>query len=231
MRKLLIRCSPPVRMTRSGSGRPPVYSASLIVRSSTCVGRDARGGDRPERVDELRPARVVPRDVEVEPGARRGAVEGPFDGGAGRLRQLVEPPQELDPDALGRELVGLARDRAAEEVEQPRDLVVGAGPVLAAERVDREHRDAAPDRVLEEAADRLDPGRMAVEVRQVPGAGPAAVAVHDDRDVPGQVLGREQRRLGGRRDGLRRRRLALDVREGRGVGRPRERAIERRLGH
>ena len=41
------------------------------------VGRDARGGDRPERVDELRPARVVPRDVEVEPGARRGAVEGP----------------------------------------------------------------------------------------------------------------------------------------------------------
>ena len=34
MRKLESRCSPPVRMTRSGSGRPPVYRAPAIVASS-----------------------------------------------------------------------------------------------------------------------------------------------------------------------------------------------------
>ena len=57
--------------------------------------------------------------------------------------QLVEPAEEPDPDALGAKLVGLAPDRRLEEPEQAGDLLVGARPVLAAEGVQGQDRDAA----------------------------------------------------------------------------------------
>ena len=83
------------------------------------------------------------------------------------------------------ELVGLAADRALEQAEQAADLVVGPRPVLAAEGVQGEDRDAAPDGVPEEAPDRLDPGGVTLELGQAVGPCPAPVAVHDDRHVPG----------------------------------------------
>ena len=92
----------------------------------------------------------------------------------GRLGQLVEPAEEPDPDALRAELVGLAPDGGLEQPEQADDLVVGAGPVLAAERVQRQHRDAASDRVAEEVADGLDAGGVAVELGQVVLRAPSA---------------------------------------------------------
>src|SRR5262245_14381988 len=47
------------------------------------LGRDAGGGDAPERVHELGAAGVVPRDVEVEARAARGPVECALDRGTG----------------------------------------------------------------------------------------------------------------------------------------------------
>jgi hypothetical protein len=41
--------------------------------------------------------------------------------------------------------------------------------------------------MAEDAPDRLNAGGMAFELGQATGAGPATVAVHDDRDVPGEL--------------------------------------------
>ena len=79
-----------------------------------------------------------------------------------------------------------------EQAEQAVDLVVRAGPVLAAEGVQGQDRDTAPDGVAEDLADGLDAGGMSVELRQALLAGPAAVAVHDDRDVARQLVGRQE---------------------------------------
>ena len=84
---------------------------------------------------------------------------------ARRVGQLVEPAEQPDPDALRLEFLGLAPDGRLEQPEQAGHLVVRAGPVLAAERVQRQDRDAAPDRVAEQRADRLDAGGVAVELR------------------------------------------------------------------
>src|SRR3989304_1373391 len=48
----------------------------------------------------------------------------------------------------------------------------------------------------EGAADRLDAGRVALELGQVPGPGPAPVAVHDDRHVAWEL--RRERLVEGR---------------------------------
>ena len=148
--------------------------------------------------------------------------------------QLLEPAEEPHADALGAELVGLVADCLRQQPEQAGHLFVGPGPVLAAERVQREHRDAAPDRVAQQLADRLDPGGVPLEVGLAAGARPAAVAVHDDRDVAGQLLRRQERSLGelGRgRHGIGRIRRPASLGERRRVGGTGERAIERRLGH
>ena len=100
-------------------------------------------------------------------------------------RQFVEPAEELDANALRPQLRRLAPDRVLEQAEQPDHLVVGTGPVLAAERVQRQDRHRAPDRVLQQAADRLDAGGVALDLLQAVLAGPSAVAVHDDRHVAG----------------------------------------------
>ena len=87
------------------------------------------------------------------------------------------------------------RTAAFEQAEQARDLVVGARPVLAAEGVQRQDRHAAPDGVAEDLADGLDAGGMPLELGQAVLAGPAAVAVHDDRHVARQLVGRQERGL------------------------------------
>ena len=138
-------------MTRSGSGRPAVYRRCVTAASSIDSGGGARRHEPADGVDELGPAGVVERDVEQQPFAVRGRVEGLVDRAAGLVGQLVEPAEQPDADALAPQLVGLAADRRLEQAEQAVDLVVGARPVLAAEGVQGQDRDAAPDGVPEDA--------------------------------------------------------------------------------
>ena len=164
--------------------------------------------------------------------AFRGRVEGVVDGTARLVGELVHPAEQPNADALATKLVGLAADGALEQAEEAMDLVVRAGPVLAAEGVQGQHRDTAPDGVAEDLADGFHAGGMSVELRQALLAGPAAVAVHDDRDVTRQLVRRQECRLSravvrrGRRfdrgrGGHRRRRRFVS---GRGrVGRPGQR--------
>ena len=155
-------------------------------------------------------------------GAR--LVEGALDRAARLGWQLVDPAEEPDPDPFGAQLGGLIADGTLEQPEQPDDFLVGAGPVLATEGVQRQDRDTAADRVPQQVPDGLDAGGVTLELGDVPLAGPAAIAIHDDGDVTRQLLGRQERLdrgLTGGRDADRFGRLVSDRRS---VGRPGQRS-------
>ena len=84
-------------------------------------------------------------------------------------------------------------------------------PVLAAEAVERQLADAEPAALLDGGADALDAAAVALDARQAALLGPAAVAVHDDGDVPRQAgRGRGRRSTcRGRRSAQRGRSLQL----------------------
>ena len=82
--------------------------------------RDAAGGKLPDRIDDLGPPGVVERDVEEQPLATGCRVERLADRRPRGVRQLVEPAEQPDPDALRLELLGLAPDGRLEQPEQAR---------------------------------------------------------------------------------------------------------------
>ena len=120
MRKFDRRCSPPVRITRSGSGSPggveDAAHGGLVDRLGGRAGRHQLA----DGIDELGPAGVVEGDVEQQPLPLGRGVERLVDRAAGLRRQLVEPAEQPDADALAAELVGLAPDRRLEQAEQAR---------------------------------------------------------------------------------------------------------------
>ncbi len=63
------------------------------------------------------------------------------------------------------------------------DLVLGALPVLAAEGVERQAVEPQRLDLADQSAHRLDPALVADRAWQMPPLGPAAIAIHDDRDM------------------------------------------------
>ena len=80
----------------------------------------------------------------------------------------------------------LLADVLLEEVHQGPDLEPRALPVLDREGVEGEHLELQPGGGLDRVAHRGDAGPVPLDARQAAPLGPAAVAVHDDGDVPGQ---------------------------------------------
>jgi len=76
----------------------------------------------------------------------------------------VEASQDLDADALAYQVRGLATDGGLEQHEECLDFFVGASPVLARERVDRQSLEAAVGGMLDDGADRVDAGGMALRL-------------------------------------------------------------------
>jgi len=98
-------------------------------------------------------------------------------------RKAVTPAEDAHAHAARGERGGLlARERLG-QTEQSEHFAALAAPVLLAERVDRQHRDARAQRGIDRALERVHPAAMAFECRQTVGASPAPVSVHDDRDV------------------------------------------------
>ena len=89
-------------------------------------------------------------------------------------RQLLHPTQQANARALAPQLVGLVADHLLEQHEEPAHFVVGAGPVLAAEGVERENLDAPPNGVADDLADRLNAGRVAFHLVETACLGPSA---------------------------------------------------------
>jgi hypothetical protein len=92
------------------------------------------------------------------------------------------------------ELLHLAAEHLEEQLHQHVHLVGRTAPVLAGECKQGERPDAAAHRVLDGGTHRLDAGAMTRGARQVAALCPAAIAVHDHRDVArdcgGNIVGR-----------------------------------------
>ena len=101
-------------------------------------------------------------------------------------------------------LVAAAADHVAVEAHQELHLVGGARPVLGREGVRRDRLHADLDRALDHVEERVLALLVAGGAGEPALLGPAAVAVHHDRDVPRDQLRRDLRRPGAGR--VRRRR-------------------------
>ena len=103
-----------------------------------------------------------------------------------RLQVGVEPlaaADEAHAHALGDEPRALLLDVAAEEPHQADDLGGGPLPVLGREGEERQVADGEVRAALDDLAHALGPALVTGKPRQSAARGPAAVAVHDDRDV------------------------------------------------
>ena len=133
------------------------------------------------------------RDVPPPAVIRRDGQREPRVGGGLRLaggHELANAPIEhrrvadhLEADSVRVELRDLLLQRAHEELHQDRDFVGRAPPVLAGEREQRQELDVELDAGKDDGAHRLDAPPVAGDPRQHALLRPAAVAVHDDRDV------------------------------------------------
>ncbi len=102
----------------------------------------------------------------------------------GRDRRHV--PKEVEPDMVALHRVDGLQKIALEQRHDRRDLRLRALPVLGRERVDRQVVDAEVLAVRRDPSERLSSGLVPGGARQTAILRPAAVAVHDDRDMHGQ---------------------------------------------
>ena len=183
-----MRCSPPVRISRSGSGRSGerqvLAERASSMSSASHLARDAAPRQLPRGASDV-PAPAV-RDGDDQRHARdcrRCSVSGCLHALAQRRRQLLQVADEAQADAVLVQLVDFVVERLEEAAHQHRDLFLRPLPVLAREREQRQHLDAAARAVLDDLLDGAHAHAMTGRTRQRARSGPAAVAVHDDRDV------------------------------------------------
>ena len=152
----------------------------------------ARGdglGELARRVRNLFAAAVREREREGHlPVLLALAAERVEDG----AHQGGEPPEVADgveANAVVEDLVALVEEEVAQELHERVDLLLGARPVLLAEGVEGERAQAEAACDAHGSPDGGGalpvPGRPRLAAR----LRPAAVAIHDDTDVPGEIAG------------------------------------------
>ena len=149
--------------------------------------RGALGGvlveQRADGVGDLAAAAVPDRDVDQHPVDVAGGLLGRLELLGGRGGQQVERADRVDPPAL---LVGERGDRLADDVEQRRELALGAVEVVGREQPQRDDLDADLVAPAEQRLDVGGAGPVAVRGVAADGLGPAPVAVEHHADVLGQ---------------------------------------------
>ncbi len=199
-RKLLMRSSPEVRMSSSGScisgayrwrrksssanaGRasPPAPAAGQPHRRPPssppprgCGSRGGLGRQPRGRVKQLAAAAVVEGDVERHPGVGCGERLGLLDTAHELLRYAVTTPDEAHACPAFVHVGHLRIYHLHEQVHERGHLVGGPVPVLGGERVHRDLADAEVEGVLEDAAQRLRAGAVARRPPAGAGAAPSA---------------------------------------------------------
>src|SRR5438270_737980 len=103
-----------------------------------------------------------------------------------RRRQFMDPSGKPEFDAAACQLINLPTNGLGEQAHQGVDLVFGTRPVFCGKGIEGEHPDATLVGRLGDTTDGLDPCLVTHDARQQPFTGPAAVAIHDDRDVLGR---------------------------------------------
>ena len=100
------------------------------------------------------------------------------------LGNLVAAADHAHADVVVHDRRALFDHVLLEQVHQEVDSRLRPLPVLARQAIERELLDLQPGALLGRAADGGDAAAVAGDARQILPLGPAAVAVHDDRDVP-----------------------------------------------
>ena len=151
------------------------------------IGIDAAlsdlAGDAPRRPGDFVAPAVVEGHDHAETGIRRRLCFGLADQGGNVLRQPLAGSDHLNPHPLAMEAGEIAANEHPQQPEKELDLGGRARPVLRGEAEQRQVADAEVGRRRDGPADGLDPAPMAFAARQAPRLRPAAVAIHDDRDM------------------------------------------------
>ena len=158
-----------------------------LVRVEPPLGH--RAADRAGGVDELGAAAVVDAHGEREDVVVAGHLLGDPQLLDDRLPQPRGATGPAHADAELVHLVAPAADDVAVEAHQEADLVGRAGPVLGGEGVGGDRLHADLDGALDDVEQRVLALLVPLGARQPALLGPAAVAVHHDRDVARHEVG------------------------------------------
>src|SRR5437762_6551008 len=170
-------------------------------------GQPSRGDvvrERAAGVHDLGPPAVVERDVERHPPAGGGAGEPAGQLLLDRTVELVHAPDHAEPDVVLEQVRELLVQILLQERHQRHDLEARPLPVLDREGVKGQCVELQTGAALDDLAHRRDARAVPLDARKAALPRPAAVAVHDDRDVPrkaGEVDLVEEPPLGGARRG------------------------------
>ncbi len=182
-----MRRSPPVRISRSGSGIPanarrPAIWASSMSAAARVPGRRL-GRERAAGLGNVPSPPVGHGHHQPEPGIARGqlfrALHAPREFGA----QQVPIADEAQPHLIAVQVRHFALQGVEKQLHEHADLVCGPAPILAAECEQRQITHLALDAFLHHPAHHLEAGAMSGGPRQAARSGPPAVAVHDDCDM------------------------------------------------
>ena len=138
-------------------------------------------GNQASRLNEIPTPAVSHGDDEIEPGIGCRPGLGGFRRLDQRLAQLVVVADKAQANAVRVELGDLAVERLEKQRHDPTDLVGGAIEILTRERKERQGLDAELGRNADCFPYRLDSTLVACGSRQSLALGPAAIAIHDDR--------------------------------------------------
>ena len=180
---LAARANQQVRIGLAGRVEKAREALFVQVLRIETRGHGAAGG-----VDNLGAAAVVERDVEQHAGVGRGLALGSAQLFEHVRRQRIGPADHLEADVVAQQRRQLEPQVALEQHHQRAHFRRRPLPVLDRKRVEREHLEPEARGGLDDVADGVDAGAMAFDARQVALPGPAAVAVHDDGDVPRQAV-------------------------------------------
>ena len=173
-----MRNSPPVRISRSGSGMKRVSS---IASMSVYAPLDGVDGNLPCGLGQLPPCRVAQRHHHGHGRVGRRVLLGLPE----LVLHLLRQPPYVAYDAEAYVVLHeyLVFERRQHQPHQGRHLVGRTVPVLGREGVKREVFNAEPHTLRRYAAHRLHPGLVAVAALAPPFRGPPPIAVHDDGNV------------------------------------------------
>src|SRR5712692_3021855 len=142
-----------------------------------------------QSLQQIPAAAIIGGNGESEPRIARGELLGAvceFDHARPEGRDIADYPQA---HLVLVQPLGFLLQGGHEQLLERRDLLGGSAPVLRAEGEQGQVFDAAIGARTRDLTHRLDPLRMAGDAREIALFGPAPVAIHDDGDMPGDVVG------------------------------------------
>ena len=182
-----MRRSPPVRISRSGSGTPASARRSASCASPISDAGDAAGrrvrGQRAAGLDDVPAAAIGHGDDQPQSAIARRQLLRRLHAAREFGAQHGAVADEGQTHLVAVQVRHFAFQRIEKQVHEHAHFVGRAAPVLAAEGEQGEITHLALGAFLHDPAHHLDAGAMAGRARQAARPGPAAVAVHDDCDM------------------------------------------------